>query len=66
MTCARDRRLCREAAEEARFYCLESKEGAGIEGSLNCEDDDCSESTGCPFFEEALREAKALDSLMVV
>jgi hypothetical protein len=63
MTCARQRRLEREAHEIARDECLESAEEFGL--NMSCADEyECSAPLHCEFFKRALADVTAFDEAL--
>lgn len=63
MTCARRRRLEREAHERGRDACLESADHFGL--TMSCADEyECSAPESCMFYLEALAAAELFDSLL--
>ena len=63
MTCARRRRLEREAHDDAVIDCVESAELMGMH--MSCADEgECSAPTDCGFFIAALTEVTAFDEAL--
>ncbi len=63
MTCARQRRLDREAHEAGREECLDSAEKLGL--NMSCADEhECGAPESCEFFKRALAEATAFDEAL--
>ncbi len=63
MSCARQRRLEREAHEIGRDECLASAETLGLH--MSCEDEyECGAPSACAFFQRALAEVTAFDEAL--